>query len=210
MDTNIIYSMINKELLERYYSDNFLNENEKGLKMESVLRWIYNIGGVCAGLILAKNIHMPLWNILKDHFVQEDTRSLPTDLVQAGAAYLLVFWIGLFLYIKSINTISTLLFPLHHRLCVEEDIRISLWNHYNEIIEFQELMRTKNITKISTDGYSSITADYVDTNSITKTKTLRMGGHYSDTMKESCLDFSWVDSSINQELTQWKYKGISV
>lgn len=209
MDTKVVYSKINKEMLERYYLDNFLNaEDEKGLKKETVRRWVYNIACICVGLIIAMSIRIPLWNIMKDYFVQENTRSLPTDLMRAGASYLLVFAMGLIVYIKLINTLSAILFPIHHRLHVEEAIKKSLWDDFKEIIDFQELMRTKNITKISTDGYSSITADYVDTNSITKTTTVNISGHYASTVKDTCLDFTWVDSSINQDLRKWKYKEI--
>lgn len=223
LNTNIIYSEFTKESLNNYYKDNFLTKDERGILVgqnvlvnkkrwivKQILRYIFNIG--YWGFI-AENLDYIFPSACR--LSERVLKGLFPQLLQEGAEeikyimlfIIIVFFLGMFFYMCFLvmYLIYVCLFPINHRRYLEDILKKQIKNEFSEIFDFQELLKTNNVEKITTDGFESLTIEYLDDNSLFRTRRLDLGANYKKTVKDDCLDFSWIDYLIISKLRTHKY-----
>ena len=199
---NIKYSEITKEKMELYYINNFIAPAEiPGYKREHVARLIYAIissllflvGGGYAFLLFAQ------WVLIEGYWEGISEK------LSAILLALCVLSIVLRLFNVLAEKLGRKLFPVASRVSRENDIRQDIGIYFEKFWEFQELLQRGSVDKLSLVEGCKLVAEYTGVNGVTCANTLNLDGHFGDTVKSDCLDFSWLDEKLEEILRDNKY-----
>lgn len=205
MDFNIKYSQITKEKLKEYYEENFLL---KVSNLEFVFYGIYQLIRIMGWVLITAWLASIHNAFISKTLYNKFFYSFAIDLF-AIDLFVFIFYFIIFpiIYFSLTKIPERHIFKETYRKEKERLILNEIRN-YKVLLELEDLLETRTIIKIKSNGYSELTIEYKNKNGLLISEKINIEKYYKKIVKEEYIDFTWLDEKINAILLKAKYPEI--